>query len=52
VLRGPHRPNPEVSGCKAPAPATCEAYQGELTVKLRFVCRPKRTGERCARQPR
>jgi hypothetical protein len=48
VLRGPHAPNPEVAGCKAPAPATCEPYAGELTVRLRFVCRPRRTGERCA----
>jgi hypothetical protein len=48
VLRGPHTPNPDVTGCKAAAPATCEPYAGELVVRLRFVCRAPRTGERCS----
>lgn len=49
VLRGPHQAGPDaVNGCKAPAPATCEAYAGELTVKLHFVCRARRTTESCA----
>jgi hypothetical protein len=49
VLRGPHQAGPDaVDGCKAPAPATCEPYAGELTVELRFVCRARRTTESCA----
>lgn len=53
VLRGPHQAGPDaVTGCKAPAPATCEPYAGELTVKLRFVCRARRTTESCAQKTR
>ena len=49
VLRGPDMASRDsVTGCKAPEPATCERYTGELTVKLTFVCRARRTGQRCA----
>lgn len=49
VLRGADLPSRDaVTGCKAPAPATCERSTGELTVTLRFVCRARTTRQRCA----
>lgn len=53
VLSGPHTPGRDhVTGCKVPAPATCEAYSGRLTMRLKFVCRPRRTGETCRKPTR
>ena len=48
VLKGTHqRGRDSTTGCKAGPPSTCEPYTGELTVRLTFVCRAKRTGQRC-----
>ena len=50
VLRGAHTPGRDhVPGCKVAAPATCEAFSGQLTMKLKFVCRARRTTQSCAK---